>query len=731
MSQLLPYKQLNRLLEKEAFEPLLSWGFRMAIAAIIPIIWGVATGHMEEASWVALTAEAICWIELKGAYAQRMRVIAGGTILALLFGALGSATGGNIWLSVICMAAVGFLSGLFKNLGDRGSGLANCVFIVFIITNAYPTHTLPELGNRLALVLEGGVWSALVSSAAALFMPAQQPYRRSVALIWRSIADLIQSVSIGWDGNNTRSNLREIYLQEKAVRTAIDNSIHFHETMAHQAAEKNKNEYELAQLRKATALVAAHIIGISQELESLSIKDTDSVLRLKLYAMLKTLQQTVDRMAIMVVSLKPEDELLLTSRINRTSNLITLLKEYPLEGNTARTDSIRRIIVLSERSLKLIQSSVERLEKIGKDLPVFRSYSLLKTIFILHPKHLVRNTQLLFNFNTFTTRYAVRAAVAGMVAMFINKWFAIDHGYWIPFTVIIVLQPYFGATITKAIDRVLGTILGGIAGGILLRLPAGLYLKEFMLFVCFILMVYYVRRRYSIAVFFITLSVVLLFDFEENLNPMLIFIRAASTAGGAVLAIVTGFALLPHWDRKWLPVYLANAVCSNYQYFLQTFYNEQVGSSWTKHKRNAESKNSNAFDSFNRFIQEPGTGKKTYSVYYHIITHNVRVTRELNNIHLEEEGVSKDPVPVVEYSMEKQQQLIAHAHEWFNKNIALVQKIDAQNKMPIHEPLYAGLNLLPLSAQQILYIERMTIELRSMHQDMLRLTQLRERREHS
>src|SRR5690606_27351339 len=130
------------LLQKEAFEPTLVWGLRMAIAAVVPVIWGVATDNMEAASWITLTAEAICFIELKGNFALRFRVLAAGTVLAFLFAALGSAIGANIWLSVVCMFGVGFVSGLFKNLGDRGSGLANCVYIIFIFTNAYPATTI-------------------------------------------------------------------------------------------------------------------------------------------------------------------------------------------------------------------------------------------------------------------------------------------------------------------------------------------------------------------------------------------------------------------------------------------------------------------------------------------------------------------------------------------------------------------------------------------------------------
>ncbi len=696
---------------------MLGWGMRMAIAATLPVIWGIMTNNMAAATWITLTAECICWMELKGSFGQRLRVLAGGIVLSVIFSMLGSITGNNIWLSVVCMLFVGFFSGLFKNLGDRGAGLATCVYVLFIICNAYPVQNAAELEKRTLLVLAGGVWNALVGLAFTVFMPAQQPYRRTVALIWRSIAGLTGTIAKGWDGNGVRSNMRDIYLKEKEVRTAMDASFHLYEAMAHQVNKKDAHEYELAQVRKATSLVAANIIAISEELERLNIKDTDHPLRLKIYAALKALQQTAERMAVYVVTLKPEEELLLSSRISRMYKLMLLLKEYEEDNsNTPGIEHIRRTVQLIERSLRMIESSITGLQSMGDDLPVLQSYSLIKTVFILHPKHWLRNLQLLFNFNTFTTRYALRTAIAAAAALFIDKWFTIDHGYWLPFTVILVLQPYFGATLKKALDRVLGTVAGGIAGGLVLRLDPGLHLNEILLFISFILMVYYLRKQYAVAAFFITFSLVVLFNMETPVHPSLIYTRAFSTVGGAAIAIFAGFALLPTWDKKWLPTYLANAICNNYKYFMHTFFTTPGTVSWTRLKRSAESVNSNAFDSFNRYMQEPGFGKKPYAIYYHLITHNVRITRELNNINLETENKQHTTAG----AGKNQQQRINICLYWFKLNMQLAQSIAPNANISLSNGEEIQLTHT-LSTHQMLYTDRMIIELKAMHKDLEKL----------
>lgn len=689
----------------------------MAIASILPVVWGVYTGNMPAATWITLTAECICWVELKGSFAQRMRVLLGGTLLAIFFGITGSITGISIWLSVFAMLLVGFLASLFKNLGDRGSGLAICVYVLFIISNAYPAQDMDALKQRSILILTGGVWTFIASTAVVLFLPAQEPYRRSIALIWRANTSLLETVMQGWNGKGLRSSLRNIYLKEKEVRTAIDNSLHLFEQMAHQADIKEKEEYQLAQLRKATSLAGTHIVAISEELETIKFSDISKEVLLKTGSMLSALRQAFERMSVYVITLKPEDALLLSSRISNVNKRISVLRNTQMDDSRIAV-IINRIIQLTERTIRLMETALGHLEQMGGDRPLYNSYSMMKTLFVLHPKHWVKNTRLLFNLNSFTTRYALRSAVAASVAMLLYKWFHIDHGYWLAFTAMIVVQPYFGATFTKAVDRILGTITGGITGGLLVALPAGMYLKEIILFICFICMVYFLRKKYSYAAFFITVSLVLLFDVEESIDASLIMIRALCTIGGAALAIIAGFALLPDWDRKWLPIHLSNAILCNYEYFRDSFYGDSRISNWTKYKRNAELKNSNAFDSFSRYMQEPGIGDRPYIAFYQVIMHNVRITRELNNIHLETEHQDTE----TETATEDQQIRIDECCNLFEEIVQQLRILNPAIK-PVVSKAPSAQTPFTLSVHQMFYLDKMLSELKALHKDLAEIRQ--------
>jgi len=691
----------------------------MALSGTLPIIWGLATGKLSEAVWITLTAEAVCWVELKGSFSWRVRTLFTGAALAMIFSTIGTFTGTNIWMSMVAMFIAGYLATLLKSIGDRASGLALCVYMLFIICNAYPAKEFPEIKHRLALVAIGASWPVIVGIFVSLLMPVQEPFRRQIALIWRSIAVLVTTISKGGADKNKREFSEDILLKEKDVRTAIDNSYQFYDRMAHQVNKKNNQQYQLSLLRKNAGLVAVNITAMGEEMEHINIPQLDETLRVKAATLFSAMNEAVNRISVFIVTLKPEEKLLAMSHISRLKKLLALIREYPFPTDHKQTTAIKRILQLTDRTIKLMESAIQRIEHMGKDIPVYRSYSFLKTTFVLRPQYLYSNLRVLFNTTSHTTRYALRSAIAATLALFIFKWFHIDHGYWLPFSVMIVIQPYFGATFKKGRDRIAGTLLGGIVGSLLLHLPTGLHIKEVILFFTFILMVYYLKKQYAIAVFIITLNLVLLFNIEMAYNDRIMITRAVCTIGGSLLAIASGYALLPTWDKKWLPSHLADAIYSNYEYFIATFYKEKTPSNWTRYKRASESKNSNVFDSFNRYIEEPGKEKSL--AFYDLITYNVRITRDLNNIHLEQDEKKSIQNTI---ATSQQQNRINECHDEFVNILKYLPEYNPDIKLNTLNNTREISSPFMLNEAQMILLEKLIIELKTMQGDMEKLPHL-------
>lgn len=713
MTYLKPYKIFNNFLQNESFEPLLSWGIRMALSGTLPIVWGLATNRLNDAIWITVTAEAISWVEMKGSFNWRVRTLFAGALLAFCAGIIGTVTGNNILLSTLCMFFAAFFATQLKNLGDRASGLAICVYLSFIICNAFPENNAAAIQKRMMLIGIGAAWPIIVGIGASILMPVEQPFRRHIALIWRSIGTMVNTLSKS--GVDAKAQ-NELFIRENEVRAAIDNSFTFNQKMVHQVSKQDSKEYQLLLLRKNAALTAVHVISMAEEMQHIQVSTLDDALRIKAATMLNALQQAVNHLSIYILTLKGEERLLAISQINRIKKLASLIKSYPLEEDTKQTQAIRRITQLNERSIKLLESALQRIELMGKDEPVYKSYSMIKTLWVWRPKQLWGNIKTLFNHKTRNTRYAIRTAIAAAIAMLIADAFKFNHGYWIPFSVMIISQPYFRATLQKAIDRVIGTLLGGVAGGLLLLLPAGLHAKEAMLFLSFMLMVYYMRKNYAIAAFIVTLNLVLLFALEENYSNSVMLERALCTIGGALLAVASGMALLPEWDKKYMPRHLAWAIYRNYEYFMATCYPKSNNLPWTRYKRAAETDNSDLFDSFTRYMNEPGSAR--IEKYYDIITSNIRITRDLNTIHIEQEERS----PKSDTLSPQQLQLIQQIEQQY---ATLIPQL--QHMLPSVKAKFILLNnqtqhTVSLNEAQTLALQKLHLDLSHQLQDLQLIT---------
>jgi uncharacterized membrane protein YccC len=297
--------------------------------------------------------------------------------------------------------------------------------------------------------------------------------------------------------------------------------------------------------------------------------------------------------------------------------------------------------------------------------------------------------------------------------MFVYKWFGIDHGFWITFSLMIVIQPYFGATLKKAIDRIVGTLLGILAGSFLLYIPQVAYLNPVILFLTFVLMVYYVKRNYAVSAFFITLNLMLLLNMEEVFSMNLMATRVACTIGGSALAIVSGWLVLPTWDKKWLPKHLVNAIAANYEYLTKSFFTAEGQVQWTRYKRTAESDNSNVFDSFNRYMLEPGRDKS--DAWHGLITCNVRITRNLNNIFMEQD---EKKITETQYAPPHQQQKINECLRLFNIVMGYMGNLRQGYSTPLLQPNATTQTYFALNDAQLLSLEKIMLELKTMQVDL-------------
>lgn len=619
-------------------DPDWSWGFRLALSTLGPLVWGIITQRSEEAFWMAIAAQCVTYIDMNGLVDQHLRMIISASFLCVLFSIIGTLTGHYPFLNFIMFFFVGFLSGLFKNLGPRGGGLALSVYILYILTSTSPLNDWNLIGYRIQLISLGTVWAVIIELVNFFFIKSSEPYRRPIAMIWKNIAQLASDVGSGWDGIGKKKSIRDIYLSEKNVLSAMEEANLFFEEAEESMQRDQFQTKAIKQSYRAASISSLYMMQVAEMVQELPNNALTSAASLQIFSLFRSLQQIGERMEVFIYTYKAEEIPIIKSRMKRLKKAVALFEQLPeIAENRALDEFVLKLNIAISRIQKVVENALSLIREEG-EVNVYAAYSFIETLQILHPKYFKNNILQILNFNSFTTRYAIRVGFSCSIAAIIAYYFFPDHGHWIILTTIIVAQPYFGATVKKGVERSVGTIGGIIIGTGILLLPNTDLIRLILIFFSCIFLVYFLKRSYSIAAFFITLSLVGLVSLTNQWDPFLLQWRVAATIIGSAIAIISGFVLLPVWDSKEFPNYLAQVYINNRAYFINTFYQEH-NVAWLNFKTLAETANSQAFDSLNRTMKEPTRNRKIIpEAYFQTLTHFVRVTRELSNYNSEVEN---------------------------------------------------------------------------------------------
>jgi uncharacterized membrane protein YccC len=236
-------------------------------------------------------------------------------------------------------------------------------------------------------------------------------------------------------------------------------------------------------------------------------------------------------------------------------------------------------------------------------------------------------------------RYTARVTVLTLVGVWAMKVLALRHGYWLPLTLMVVLQPDYGSTRTRAVQRLMGTLAGSILASVVLwlHLPFGALMAATA--ISAFAFGFYLRRNYGIAVIFITLFVVVL---TESLGPATLALTAERfgvTLAGGLLAMLAALAFWPVWEKGRFRPILARALTANAAYMRVVGERLAEGRSYdagvVQAKRAAESAGAEVFASLQRMSGDPRGFRDLLSELAVMANGNQRVTRALNLIILQ------------------------------------------------------------------------------------------------
>lgn len=636
-----PIRQFNAILTQEYFEPTISWAFRVVLALNVPlIVLPLWKGFSFEVIWAAFGAYMISLTDYRGLHYKKILIQSLESVLIFFAALLGMWVTHSLVLSLISMFLVGVFAAIIRNWNEYGTSVGVAVGFFFLFGLSNPVSFQDSLYCG-AYLLMGAAWAILITVFSFPLRPSN-PVKRSVARIWKANTELLDTMILLQ--NSSEDLAKEITKKEIEVRTAINHSIDLFARRQQGSLVKAQHYDLLIDLRRNSALFSATLNALHEELSVLNgpaflpVKDTS------LYKTLSSFAQASARIAIVIYTSRPEDFTLAKVRSQRCGIAIELFKEScaALTLSSTEKKSLNHFTDTLEKANDYLTEAIALLEtKLNlKKSDYFESYKLSLSNFTVGVENwfFIDFVKSLVRFNSEQFKYALRVSVALCVGVFIFKYFKIDHGYWIPLTLMIVIQPYYGATRRKGIERIGGTLGGVIVGGLIMLLPLPHEAFVVLLIVVSFFVAYFLRNNYKVGVFFVTVMMVVLMQISQRGTVELIAWRILSTLIGAFLAFGAGYAFWPVWEKERFPKLMAEALVQSKNYLSRVlaYYNNALGKNetWYKNRQQMEAANNTVFASVQRMYEEPKHQQGEVDTYFAVVGVNMRIAREITSIAL-------------------------------------------------------------------------------------------------
>ena len=624
-------RKFRRFADQESLQPDLGRGLRAAVAYMAPLLLAAAGWLPTELTFVALAAQNIAMVDVRGDYRLRLGLLVAMTAVFVGAAALGTVASGHLAAALAATALVALCGGLWRHLSsDYGMALAISSTLVFLIALASPRQA--TVSDHAFAALLGGLWGVLLQVANWPFRP-QHPLRRTVSDSWLAVADLFEALNPADTDISAADRERRIHEGEAALRTTLDKA---YATFA--ATRPGPLRQRLEAVNFAAARLATRVGSLHTALGPLLASPALAPLGPALVPALTALTNTSRTVALAVVSRQPAHLATADLRLRRLANLLRVLEARLTAQTDAAADGAQLVALLRLIREHLpavheaLRATIDRAgERAAFSLELFDLHTLT-----LRP--LASALNLSWRVDPALVRFTLRLGVLMLAGVAIFQTFALPHGYWLPFTLVVVLQPDYGSTRLRAGQRVLGTLGGSLVASALLWLELPFAALATASAATLFAFGYFIKRNYAVAVFFITLFIVLLTETNGPVTLAFTVERLALTSAGGALALLAALFFWPVWERERFPPLLATALRANRDYLGVLIARLAAGGPYdaaaTLAKRHAESANSRVFSSLQRISGDPKNQQLGLEQAATLANGNQRLTRAFNVIAL-------------------------------------------------------------------------------------------------
>lgn len=486
-------------------------------------------------AWAAIAAFWTCLADPGGPNRDRVRALAGFTLLSGAFAVAGAAAAAQGWpwaTAVVFLCAL--VGSAVRAYGAAARQIGTLAVVACVVAVDHHTPSLAALGEFAAAYLGGCAWAMLLALSIWRIHPFR-PARTGVATVYRSLAAMAAGLARLDAGAAPRDWVLHAQRYRHAVRSAIETGRATLDRTLRGRGLAAPLERLLLGLDRAER-VFARLIALSDLRQHASDSGPQERLALRRLAMVLYRQAHA-------FAAGTEEGAPWRRSLDRLDGLIGTLGDTPVAAG--------------------LRAIVDQLRSAG-ETPDIQSAA---------PRAWLAPLRAQLSWRSEVLRHALRCAVATAGAVMLSQILGLPYAYWMAMAVVLVLQPSVATTWPRALERAVGSVLGGALAallGLVLHSPLALTAAVFPLAIATMA----VRPvNYGLFVFFLTPLFVLVIELSQpgSSEPALAWMRALYNVLGSAIGVLGGLLLWPSREGRQLRPALAAAIEANGRYAALAF----------------------------------------------------------------------------------------------------------------------------------------------------------------
>ena len=497
-----------------------------------------------------------------GSYTTRAGTMAALMGASAITAMLATLVGGHFYATLIATFVVAFVASAMRVWGNAGVSIGGASLSVYVVALAIPVEHLSQALERGGYVLLGGVWAMAIALVIWPLRP-YRPARVAIAEAYSGLADYAAQIASDSEVRHTTEwPIAFTPARTTSVRTALERAGTLLLQLRRGKPAAAERGVRLLVLVESADQIFGHCAALGEMLATLRGDGRIDAAHDACIGQLREAAATARQLADGVLMEKGSAEIPVSWS---GAPVRAVLAAHAGAASIAQYEHAAAILDRAAQFASSASATVRTLNEGGADTR--REGVLISPV----AEELVDETswwttaRSVLGPDSLIVRFALRVAVVTTLAVALTEQLELKRGYWVTITVIVILQPYTGVTLTRAVQRVLGTVLGGLlaaALGAAFHDPRAVLVIATVFVACCVALLPVNYGAFSI---FLTPTFVLLAEASAG-DWHLAGTRVMNTLLGGALALGGARFLWPSPERKRFPTYAAAALAASSDY---------------------------------------------------------------------------------------------------------------------------------------------------------------------